>query len=95
MRFAEAMEKRLRENEHKGSWEGYTRENTYEKVLSNLEDGNLYAWDYDGPDSFASVSIVRGEMWKPEHWPLKLVGLVDAANYLMMLFDNEVSKDAI
>ena len=71
LRFADAMQGRLNDNLHKGSWAGYSSQELFSKA---------------NRQTFALQNTDKAE---------RIAAAINAANYLMMLFDNEVSKDAI
>lgn len=76
-RFAEAMEKTLRENDHKNGWEHMTNAEIFQRITQERDELLIALCD---PADFARGCKVRHEA-------------VDLANFCMMLFDNNQRRD--
>lgn len=76
-RFAEAMEKLLRENDHKNGWEHLTNSQIFSRITDERDELLIALTD---PADFSRGCKVRHEA-------------VDLANFCMMLFDNNQRKD--
>jgi len=76
-RFAETMEKILRENDHKNGWEHMTNAEIFFRITQERDELLIALHD---PADFARGCKVRAEA-------------VDLANFCMMLFDNNQRRD--
>lgn len=98
--FAEAMELKLRQNDHKGGWKKeepdhqwkWTEDAGWLLDRAKQEIGELefeLSTTWDGNQYHRGMLIHRGENWigKAEDRPKILDEAVDTANFLMMIAD--------
>ena len=75
-RFAEAMEKILRENDHKSGWQDMEDSEIFDRITDERDELLLAL---NGYDDLKTIEKIKDEA-------------VDLANFCMMLFDNNLPK---
>lgn len=79
MKFAEAMERTLRENDNKKGWRGMTFEEIFDRVS----------------DEYTEAKYEMAWVHKDEHYFRVAEELIDTANFCMMFWDNLHPYEAV